>query len=116
MRPRFSRLTQVLAVIFLVTGVGAGLVGLNSGSQTTPGTADNGLILVVLGAAYLLVGIGLWIEYTWAWWAGLALTSIVVVMDLALGIHDGGLAVWSVLLALFVASAVQGWRHPTGER
>lgn len=59
---------------------------------------------------------GLWIEYVWAWWAGAALTSFVVVMNLALGILDGGLVLWSVFLALFVASAVQGWRGRTSQR
>jgi len=113
MRPRFGRLTQVLAAVFVLTGVGAGIVGLNSGSQTTPGSADNGLILLVLSAAYTLVGVGLWIEYVWAWWAGLALTSFVVVVDLILGIHDGGLALWSAFLVLFVISAAQGRRSQT---
>lgn len=50
-------------------------------------------------------------EYLWAWWAGVALTSFVVLMDLALGVHDGGLVLWSAFLAAFAASAVQGWRN-----
>ncbi len=115
MRPRFGRLTQVLAGVFVLTGVGAGLVGLNSGRQTTPGSADNGLILLVLGAAYALVGVGLGIEYIWAWWAGLALTSFVVIVDLILGIHNGGLVLWSAFLVLFVISAAQGRRSQTSQ-
>lgn len=115
MRPRFGRLTQVLAAVFVLTGVGAGLVGLNSGRQTTPGSADNGLILLVLGAAYALVGIGLWIESIRAWWAGLALTSFVVIVDLILGIHDGGLVLWSAFLALFAISAAQGRGSQTSQ-
>jgi hypothetical protein len=116
MRPRFGRLTQVLAAVFVLTGVGAGIVGLNSGRQTTPGSADNGLILLVLGAAYALVGVGLWIESISAWWAGLALTSFVVIVDLILGIHDGGLVLWSAFLVLFVISAAQGRRSQTSQR
>jgi hypothetical protein len=107
MRPHFGKVTRVLAVIFVITGVGAGSVGLNSGHQTTPGSGSNGPILIALGIAYLLVGAGIWIESVWAWWAGIVLTSIVVVMDLVLGIHDGGLVLWSVFLALFAVSAVQ---------
>jgi len=114
MRPRFGRVTQVLSVVFLVAGVGAGLAGLNSGHQTTPGSGDNGLILIVLGAAYLVVGVGLWVEYIWAWWAGLALTSVVVIVDLVRGALDGGFVVWTVFLMLFAASAVQGLRGSTG--
>jgi uncharacterized membrane protein (DUF2068 family) len=71
--------------------------------------------LLVLGAAYALVGVGLWIEYIWAWWAGLALTSFVVVLDLILGIHDGGLVLWSAFLVLFVISAAQGRRSQTSQ-
>jgi hypothetical protein len=78
-RPRFGRVTQVLSVVFMLAGLDAAVVGVNSGHQTTPGSADNGLILITLGAAYLLVGAGLWMEYVWAWWIGLTLTSIVVV-------------------------------------
>ncbi len=110
MRPRFGRVTQVLSVVFVLAGVGAGFVGLNSGHQTTPGSGDDGLILLVLGVAYLLVGVGLWIEHVWAWWAGLALTSIVVVADLIRGTYDGGLVEWSAFLVLFGVSLAQGRR------
>jgi hypothetical protein len=92
MRPTFGRLTRALAVILVVTGLGATFVGMNSGSQTTPGSAHDGLILLGIGAAHLIVGAGLWMEYLWAWWAGVALTSFVVLMDLALGSVT---AVWS---------------------
>jgi hypothetical protein len=109
-RPRFGRVTQVLSVVFVVAGLGAAAVGVNSGHQTTPGSADNGLILITLGAAYLLVGAGLWMEYVWAWWIGLALTSIVVVVDLIRGTRDGGLVEWSVFLVLFALSFAQGLR------
>jgi hypothetical protein len=109
-RPRFGRVTQVLSVIFVLAGLGAVVVGVNSGHQTTPGSANNGLILLTLGAAYLLVGVGLWIEFVWAWWAGLALATIVVVVDLFRGTYDGGLVEWSVFLVLFAVSFAQGIR------
>jgi hypothetical protein len=110
MRPRFGRVTQVLSVVFVLAGIGAGLAGLNSGHQTSPGTDDNGLILLALGAAYLVVGVGLWMEYLWAWRAGLALTSIVVAVDVVRGTYDGGLVAWSVFLVLFAVSLAQGVR------
>jgi uncharacterized membrane protein (DUF2068 family) len=94
--------------VFILAGVGAGIAGLSSGHQTTPGTAYNGPILLGLGVAYVLVGVGLWVEQIWAWWAGLVLASTVVVVDLIRGIHDGGFVEWSVFLVLFVVSIVQG--------
>jgi hypothetical protein len=109
-------MTQVLSVVFVLAGVGAGLAGLNSGHQTTPGTADNGLILLVLGAAYLAVGVGLWVEYMWAWWVGLALSTIVVIVDVVRRVFDGGLVLWAVSLILFALSAADGLRDRTGQR
>ncbi len=114
MRPRFGRLTQVLSAVFVLAGLGACIAGLSSGHQTTPGSAFNGPILLTLGVTYLLVGVGLWLEYIWAWWAGLALTSVVVTVDLARGVFDGGLVVWTIFLMLFAASAAQGLRGRTG--
>jgi hypothetical protein len=114
MHPRFGRLTQALSIIFALAGLGACIAGLSSGHQTTPGTAHNGLILVALGATYLLVAIGLWVEYLWAWRVGLALTSVVVMVDLVRGVVDGGFVMWAVFMALFAASAAQGRRSRTG--
>jgi hypothetical protein len=120
MRPTFGRPTQVLAGVFILAGLGATIAGLSSGHQTTPGTAGNGLILLALGAIYLVVGAGIWIENLWAWWLGLAAASIVVVADLIRGVHDGGLLLWSAFLVLFIVSAVQGrghqYRAPSGAR
>jgi hypothetical protein len=59
---------------------------------------------------------GLWMEYLWAWQAGLSLTSFVVMMDVFLGIHDGGLVVWLAFLAMFAASAIQDWRNPIAHK
>jgi hypothetical protein len=55
-------------------------------------------------------------EYLWAWQAGLSLTSFVVMMDVFLGIHDGGLVVWLAFLAMFAASAIQDWRNPIAHK
>jgi hypothetical protein len=109
MRPRFGQLTKVLSVVLVVTGAGACYSGLNSGSQTTPGAADNGIVLLLIGAVYLMAGVGLWFEAVWAWWLGASLSAFVVVADLALGVRDGGLLVWTVVLGVFVISAAQGY-------
>jgi hypothetical protein len=116
MRPRFGVLTQVLAVVFLVAGVGAGYAGLNSGHQTTPGTGSNQVVLIGLAIGYLIAGVGIWMESAWAWWAGVAATLFVVVMDPVLGSPDHGWVIWSVLLLGFAVSGVQGWRDGLRER
>jgi hypothetical protein len=109
-------LSQVLSVVFALAGLGAAIAGLSSGHQTTPSSAYNGPVLVALGFIYLLVAVGLWVESIWAWWAGLALTAVVVMVDLGRGVLDGGLLVWAVSLALFAASAAQGLRTRSGSR
>ena len=111
MRARFGRITRVLAVVFVVTGLGAVYAGLGSGHQTTPGSGDNGLVLLAIGVAYLVAGAGLWIEFPWAWWLGGGLSMLVVIGDLVVGIHDGGFVAWSAILALFAASLVRGRRE-----
>ncbi len=57
----------------------------------------------------MAVALGLWVESVWAWWIGLVLTSVVVVIDLARGVI-AGLVVWGVFLALFALSALHGLR------
>jgi hypothetical protein len=109
MRPRFGQLTRILGGVLIVTGAGACFVGLSAGSQTTPGTSDNGVVLLGIGVAYAAAGVGVWVESVWGWWFGAALTTFVVVMDLVLGIVDGGLVVWTGLLVAFVVTAVQGF-------
>lgn len=103
MRPKFGFFTQVLSVVFIVAGVGAAQAGLHSGDQ-----GNDKLVLWLLAFGFLLVGVSLWMEYLWAWWVGLATTVFTVVMDLLLGLPDGGWIVWSAFLVAFVISGVQG--------
>ena len=110
MRPRFGTLTRVLAGAFVLAGIGAGIAGLSAGDQSTPGHAWNREILLALALTNLVVGASLWMEYPWAWWVGLGLTSFTVVMDLLLHAIDGGWMIWSVFLVLFAVSAAQGRR------
>jgi hypothetical protein len=109
MRPRFGQPTRILAGVLLLAGVGGCYAGLNSGPQTTPGAADNGPILLVIGLVYLAAGLGLWIESLWGRRLGAGLAAFVVVMDLLLGVRDGGLIVSAGMVVLFAVSAVRGF-------
>jgi hypothetical protein len=111
MRPRFGFLTRMLAVVFIVAGVGAAEAGLHSGDK-----GNDKLLLWLLGIGFLAVGGGLGLDYLWAWRVGFATTLFTVVMDLLLDLPDGGWALWSAFLIAFVISGVQGrarWGSPT---
>lgn len=73
-RPRFSKLTRVVAVVFGLAGVGALIAGLSAGN------ASDGFILACLAAGFLAVGAGVWMEYLWAWWAAIGASLFTVVM------------------------------------
>jgi hypothetical protein len=103
MRPKFGFLTRMLAVVFIVAGVGAAQAGFHSGDQ-----GNDKLLLWLLGIGFLVVGAGLGFDYPWAWWVGLATTSFTVVMDLVLHVRDGGWVIWAGFLILFLISGVQG--------
>jgi hypothetical protein len=108
MRPRFGFLTEMLSVVFVIAGVGAAQAGFHSGDQ-----GSDKLILWLLAIGFLLVGVGLWMEYLWAWWVGLVTTLFTVVTDLLLDLPDGGWVLWSGFLIAFVITGAQGW---TGSR
>ena len=114
MRPRFGALTQVLAAVFLITGLGAAWAVLHAGDQVTHGHGSDRLILVALAISYVLVGIGLWTELLWAWWVGFALTFLTVGLSVPLGTPEGGWIPWSVLLVVFTITAVQGRQAEPG--
>jgi hypothetical protein len=99
MRPKFGFLTRMLAVVFIVAGVGAAEAGLHSGDQ-----GNDKLLLWLLGLGFLVVGGGLGFDYVWAWWVGFATTLFTVVMDLVLHAPDGGWVIWSGFLFLFLMS------------
>ena len=103
MRPKFGFFTRMLAVVFIVAGIGAAEAGFHSGDQ-----GNDKLLLWLLGIGFLVVGAGLGFDYLWAWWVGLATTFVTVVMDLLLDLPDGGWVVWSAFLIAFVISGVQG--------
>ncbi len=42
--------------------------------------------------------------------------AVVVIVDLILGIHDGGLVIWSAFSVLFVLSAAQGRDSQSSQR
>jgi hypothetical protein len=101
-RPRFSKVTRVVAALFGLAGVGALIAGLSAGN------ASDASILVCLAAGFLVIGAGVWMEYLWAWWAAIGVSLFTVVMTLALGFPLTSALVWSAVLALLVTSAIQG--------
>ncbi|MGZ6544915.1 MAG: hypothetical protein ACXVEI_06345 [Actinomycetota bacterium] len=107
MTPKFGTLTKILAGVFAVAGSGAGSLAFGR----DPGVDQ--VILSTLAIAYVVVAVGLWTEFPWAWWTGLALTVVTVVLDAAL-VRDGGWIPWAVFLVLFAITAIQGRRTQTG--
>ena len=47
-------------------------------------------------------------SYPWAWWAGVGVSALTVLVTLVADLPKGGAVVWSVALVLFFVSAVQG--------
>jgi hypothetical protein len=100
MRPRFSVLTQVLAVVFAIAGLGAAMSGLSTRG------ADQ-VILLLLAIPFILVGVGMWIEDLRAWWAGLIMCAISVLASLIARLGLGWMP-WLAFLTMFFVSAKQG--------
>jgi hypothetical protein len=98
--PRFSILTQALAVVFVITGLGAALSGLSTRG------ADR-IILLALATPFVLVGTGIWIEDLRAWWAGLIICAISVLASLIARLGQGWIP-WLAFLTMFFVSAKQG--------
>ena len=110
MRPRFGILTRVLSVVFILAGVGAAEAEIFSQASVFAQVT-----LIVLAIGYLIVGVGVWGEFLWAWWAGGALTGVVVVMTLVLN-PKGFSLIWAAALVMFAISGVQGWRDASRTR
>ena len=102
MRPRFGFLTRAVATFFAVAGLGAALAALHASGTDV-------LVLILLAAGFLAVACGLWIDAVPAWWAGLAISAVTVVLDL-LVLHDTGWIPWLAILFAFAVSAAQGLR------
>lgn len=103
MHPRFGRLTQVIAVVFALAGVGAAVAVLGS-------AGTDAVLLLALAAGFLMVSAGLWIESIWAWWAGVAVVLVTIILSRTLNSPTGVGFVWPATLVGFVVSGVQGWR------
>ena len=110
MRPRFGPVTRLLSIVFVLAGIGAGETGACSGHQVTPGSGAVKPTLLALASVFLVIGVSLWLEFLWSWWAGLALTGLVALLYPLLRPPDLGWALYVLLFALFVVSGVQGWR------
>ena len=106
MRPRFSVLTRALGAVHFLAGIQAGVAEL-----TIRASAFQQIWLLVLAVGYLIVGLGIWGEFVWAWWTGVALAGVVVVM------RPTGLSlIWLAVLVGFAVSGVQGWRDGARKR
>jgi hypothetical protein len=103
-KPTFGTVTKLLAGIFVVSGVGAAYPALADSD------GSNRIIFATLAIAFSAIGLGLWLESVWAWWAGFAVTAVTVVMSLVLKSPDHGGFVWPAVLLVWIASAIQAWR------
>jgi len=104
MKPAFGTTTKVLAGAFALAGAGAVFAAMGNGE------AGDRLILALLAVTFLAIGVALWAERPWAWWAGLSVTLLTVVLSVALDAPSRGGFVWPVLLVLWGASALGSWR------
>ena len=104
MRPTFGTITRVLAGIFVFAGVGASFAALHAGD------AGDRSILAALATTFLAIGVALWAERSWAWWAGLSVTLLTVVLSFTLHAPSDGGFVWPVVLVVWGVSAIESWR------
>jgi len=93
----FGIVTAVLGLLGMLTGFVSGLVNAPRGAD---GVFIAGVGAVILGAAYVIAGAGLWNLRTWAWW----LATLVGIVGFVLAIGSPlGMLIWGGLVAyLFV--------------
>lgn len=104
MRPKFGGVTQVLAAVFAVAGLGAGAAMLSAGQYS--GSGSDKLVLFGLANGCLTLAVGLFLEYAWAWWTCTVISGSVVVLDLALR-ADGGWILWAFVFGAFLVTGLQ---------
>jgi hypothetical protein len=102
MRPRFGTPTRVLAAAFVIAAIGA--------VQASSGDSFARVSLTVMALVFLSIGVGLWLEYLWAWWLAVGLTAFVAVLGPVVHEPSGGWILWAMGLALLAVSGVQGYR------
>lgn len=115
MKPRFGPITRLLAGIFALGGIAAGLTGARSGPSSLPGDSDNGVILLLIALLFVVIAGGLWFEWIWGWYVGAGCSAAVVVLSVFVT-HDDGWPVWLGILAMFVVSAIQGFMDVRASR
>jgi hypothetical protein len=111
-RPKFGGVTQVLAAVFAIAGLGAGVAMLSAGDYS--GSGSDKLVLLGLANGCLALAVGLFLEYAWAWWAGTVVSGGVVALDLALR-ADGGWVVWTCVFGAFLVTGLQADRQPVAK-
>src|SRR4051812_1396102 len=98
MRPRFGGATRVLAAVFAIAGIGAGLSMLSTGDYS--GSDSDRLVLLAVANVCIALAVGLFFEFAWAWWASTIISGAVAVLDLTLH-ADSGWIVWAVVFGAF---------------
>jgi hypothetical protein len=104
MSPRFRVLTRIAAGIFFITGLAAFIAALNGS------LLSDRLILLFLALAFVIVGLGIWIERRWAWWTGIGVTVATILLARILDVPADTGPVWPGLVVLFAITAIQGSR------
>jgi hypothetical protein len=107
--PHFGRITQVLAAVFAISGIGAAGAMLSAGHYS--GSGSDKVALLGVATVCLTLAAGLFLEYSWAWWAGTVLAGSVVVLDLSLR-ADRGWIVWAFVLGAFLFTGLHETRGP----
>lgn len=104
MRPRFGILTQFIAGAFAIAGIGAGmaLFGVTgSGSR---------IELLTLAILMLAVAVGLWTELVAAWWTGIVVITVTILLSRLTSSPIGVGLIWPLALLGLVVVGYQGWR------
>ena len=98
-----SLVVMAFGVVTAVLGIAGMLVGFVSGIMDSPRGGGReflaGVAGLVLGAAYVIAGIGLWNLRSWAWWLAVLAGAVGFVVAL-------GSPVWMVLWAGLVVYLV----------
>lgn len=100
-RPTGVTIIALLIIIGGALGVIGGLVGL-LGSDSSGALVGASIGALIVAAAQLIVGIGLWTLQKWAWTLAVIVLGLRVVVDLVL-IFTGGLAAAAIVNLVITA-------------
>jgi lysylphosphatidylglycerol synthetase-like protein (DUF2156 family) len=92
----FGVVTALLGLLDVLTGI---VVGVMNSPRAGGRALLDGAVSIVLGAVYIVAGVGLWALRPWAWW----LAVLVGIVGFVLAI---GSALWMILWAAIVVYLV----------